>query len=265
MRGGDVRAWQEACGATADGIFGPLTEERTKKWQATRGLAADGVVGPRTKAAIDGPILVTPDTEPPDTLPDLEPIAELPKPRLIPAKHSRHRWLPDGASINRVILHSAETPERPGTAEGLGAYFKDPMRPGRDGGVYPVSASVHYSVDSDSIVQHLAEDRCAYHVRARGVNDRSIGIEQAGRAKQTRAEWLDPYGRAMLPIVAKLVRDVCSRHGIPIQRPTVEEIRDGAPGIMGHRDIRDAYKQDTHWDPGRNYPWDVLLELVERS
>lgn len=50
-RGEHVKAWQRHVGATADGIFGPGTESKTRAWQAARGLVADGVVGPKTWAA----------------------------------------------------------------------------------------------------------------------------------------------------------------------------------------------------------------------
>lgn len=32
----------------ADGIFGPNTENATKKYQQERGLVADGIIGPKT-------------------------------------------------------------------------------------------------------------------------------------------------------------------------------------------------------------------------
>jgi len=50
----DVIAWQEFLAGEGeavggfDGIFGPATEEATKKWQAKHGLKADGIVGPNT-------------------------------------------------------------------------------------------------------------------------------------------------------------------------------------------------------------------------
>ncbi len=57
--GKDVGEWQlilnrDGYGPlTADGKFGPLTEEATKQWQSAHKLTADGIVGPATRAAID--------------------------------------------------------------------------------------------------------------------------------------------------------------------------------------------------------------------
>lgn len=47
-RGEDVKALQKKLNLTADGIFGPLTEEAVKDFQKANGLTADGIVGPKT-------------------------------------------------------------------------------------------------------------------------------------------------------------------------------------------------------------------------
>lgn len=52
-RGPDVRLAQEKLGGlTADGIFGPLTEERVIAYQVQRSLQVDGVIGPETWGAL---------------------------------------------------------------------------------------------------------------------------------------------------------------------------------------------------------------------
>lgn len=63
--GTTVKRWQGIIGVATDGIFGPITETRTKAWQAARPpLVVDGIVGPKTwEAAITGkpaPVSVTP-------------------------------------------------------------------------------------------------------------------------------------------------------------------------------------------------------------
>jgi len=47
-RGRTVRLVQEALGLTADGIFGPNTEQHVKNFQISNGLVADGIAGPQT-------------------------------------------------------------------------------------------------------------------------------------------------------------------------------------------------------------------------
>jgi hypothetical protein len=54
-RGEDVKAAQRIVGATADGIFGPLTEAAVIRYQQSKQLVADGIVGPRTWAAMESP------------------------------------------------------------------------------------------------------------------------------------------------------------------------------------------------------------------
>lgn len=52
-KGNDVTTLQKALGITADGDFGPKTEEAVKKYQSEHGLTADGIVGNKTWASLD--------------------------------------------------------------------------------------------------------------------------------------------------------------------------------------------------------------------
>jgi peptidoglycan hydrolase-like protein with peptidoglycan-binding domain len=47
-KGKAVKIWQIILGITADGVFGPITEQKTKEFQKKNGLVADGIVGPKT-------------------------------------------------------------------------------------------------------------------------------------------------------------------------------------------------------------------------
>lgn len=48
MQGEDVKVLQERLGLQADGIFGPMTEQRLRQWQSSNRLTADGIAGPNT-------------------------------------------------------------------------------------------------------------------------------------------------------------------------------------------------------------------------
>jgi peptidoglycan hydrolase-like protein with peptidoglycan-binding domain len=42
--------WQKIVGATADGDFGPVTTEATRRFQQANGIGVDGIVGHDTYA-----------------------------------------------------------------------------------------------------------------------------------------------------------------------------------------------------------------------
>lgn len=250
MSGPDVRAWKDAL--SPGDVFDAVTKEATRQWQRERGLRDDGAVGPATLAKLGHPPV------PPVVLPAR---SSLPPMRFVQAKHFRKgRRSP----LTDVVIHSAETSERATTAEALGAYFANPQRSNNAGELVPVVASAHYSLDSDSAVQSVLVEDTAFHVRAPGFNDRSIGIELAGRAAQTRAEWLDDYGQLMLSTAALLVRYLCDTWTIPMNFVDAAGLRAGEHGITGHVQVRDAFSADTHYDPGPNFPWDEFIERVRK-
>jgi hypothetical protein len=248
MRGHDVAAWQTSLGAKIDGFFGPDTEALTRLFQQQNGLTpVDGVVGAATRGALSAALF---DSE---TTQEEVPALGLPFIRFVQAKV--WRWM-DRKTCDWIVLHSAEVREKPSSAEAVAAYFQnpDPLRP----------ASAHFAVDCDSIVQCVRTEHSAAHC-GKG-NGHSIGIEQAGYARQSRDEWLDDYGRQMLGLVAKLVAREAHVWKIPLVKLTSADIIAGRRGICGHVDINGAFpNKGGHTDPGTAYPWDVLLELAKRE
>ena len=53
-KGDDVKKLQTKLGLTADGSFGPNTENKVKEWQQANGLTADGIVGDGTGSKMIG-------------------------------------------------------------------------------------------------------------------------------------------------------------------------------------------------------------------
>jgi putative chitinase len=53
-KGDDVKKLQTKLGLTADGSFGPNTENKVKEWQQSNGLTADGIVGDGTWSKMFG-------------------------------------------------------------------------------------------------------------------------------------------------------------------------------------------------------------------
>lgn len=154
--------------------------------------------------------------------------------------------------IRAIVIHTAECAETPNAAENVGAYFAGTQAP---------KASAHYGVDSDSTVQYVADTDTAWH--AGPVNPWTIGIELAGQAGQSAADWLDVYSTSMLQNLAALVNDLCTVHGIPLVRLQGQAIKTEA-GIFGHVDVSRAYGTiGGHWDPGPNFPWPDLFRRID--
>lgn len=153
-----------------------------------------------------------------------------------------------------IVVHDMEAGESSTRAESTATYFAT-LTDGR-------SVSSHYCVDSDSVVQCVLLKDTAHTTGGNPGNPRGINWELAGFARQTRAEWLDPFGLAMFARMAPIVRADAARFGIPLQRRTVAELKAFKPGITSHNDIREAFGGTTHTDPGPNFPWDVFLSMM---
>lgn len=177
-------------------------------------------------------------------------------PKLVQAAHVGH-GRPHGPPT-LIVLHTTEGGESRSSAESIASWWASPSSP---------VSSAHYVVDPDSVVQCVRNEDRAWHtpgkLAGRFVNDISIGIEQCGTARQTPEQWADEASLAELDRTARLVAELCTRYGIPIEHRTVEELRAGnASGICGHVDCTHATGSGDHWDPGPHYPWDHVLALA---
>lgn len=121
-------------------------------------------------------------------------------------------------------------------------------------------ASAHICVDSNSIVQCVKDNDIAY--AAPGCNSDGIQIELAGYGKQTREEWLDPYGIAMLALASDATAQYCLKYGILALQLTNAGLEAGESGIVGHYQVSEVYKKSDHTDPGAHFPWDYFLTSV---
>lgn len=169
----------------------------------------------------------------------------------IPFIESRHyNRVVERHTVDWIVLHAMEAPETPQRAEQCAKYMATLAD---SEGV----KSAHYYVDCDSVVQGVPENRIAYH--APGANLRGIGIEHAGRARQTRQEWLDDFGIRMLSLSAQLAARSAKRWGIPLQFVDATALLAGTRGITTHAECTKAWKRSTHTDPGAGFPADWYL------
>lgn len=159
-----------------------------------------------------------------------------------------------GAQTKRlIVLHSMEAPEKGDSAENVARYFALPS----------TKASAHFCIDNDSIVQCVPADRVAWH--APGANAYGIGLEHAGYARQSAAEWRDTYSVAMLDLSARLCAELVHHFGIPVEFINADRLRAHAPGITTHHEVTRAWPdKGTHTDPGPHFPLAEYLANVRR-
>lgn len=156
-----------------------------------------------------------------------------------------------------VVVHSAETPLKRGFALSIGRWFATAGS----------SASAHAMVDPGDTVHMVDGNVRAWHAGPTA-NRLFKGYEQAGYASFTREQWLSPDGLAMISQLADLIAADCKEFGIPARWATDAQIiaaRDqGIPcGLLKHDDVRRLLGGTTHHDPGPEYPYDVLLAMVQ--
>ncbi len=121
----------------------------------------------------------------------------------------------------------------------------------------------HNCLDNDSTVQCVRESDVAWH--APGANHNGLGIELAGYANQTEAQWGDAFSQAMLRRAAWLIARACREHKIPVVLLSADDLKAKKRGLCGHDTVSKAFKLSTHYDPGPWFPWvDLLAEVAER-
>ena len=265
--GAAVAIWQAVLEANdydvtdLSGSFGDSTHNGTMAWQLARQLGVDGRVGPQSRGQVETPpILFEPSVD----------IEGLPEIKFTQAKH--YTAVPGGRPTPIWwIVHCTDGAEASTKAERIAKWF---------GGLnknYPAPrASTHYAADCDSIVQMVKSGDVAWG--ARGANRLGKHIEHAGRARQTRTQWMDDFSLPMLELSAMLAARDMTEDGIPlIFRPKAEliagkkAIADGMDraeaiatfgGVTSHDECRKAFG-GTHWDPGHGFPWDHYFTRIQ--
>lgn len=153
-------------------------------------------------------------------------------------------------TMHWIVFHTMEAPEKGETAENVAKFFAT-----------QAPASAHYCIDADSIVQCVNERDVAWH--APGANRFGIGLEHAGYARQTPADWADDYSTAMLRRSALLAALLCVRWGIPPVLVDAAGLRAKNRGITTHKAVTDAFSAGVgHYDPGPAWPGDWYVSLV---
>lgn len=171
-------------------------------------------------------------------------------------KHVQAKWYTktNGRTINKIVVHSMEAPEKGQTAENCAEWFRRGQ----------VKASAHECIDIDSVVTCVFAKDVAY--AAPGANHDGYHLEHAGYARQSREEWLDPYGVAMLDLSAKRAALACREFDIPVRWLSAEDMKatPHAKGITSHWNVTLAFGRSDHTDPGQHFPVDWYLERIRK-
>jgi hypothetical protein len=135
------------------------------------------------------------------------------------------------ADITHVVIHVIES---------SGA-FANSIESWRVGGGQ-ACFKPHYGVSKTGEITQIVPERTV-SIHGNGRNGDSIGIEHQGWSRDP-----DDFTDARYLASAALVRDICARRNIPIDRAHIDG-HDNAPGT-------------SHGDPGGYWDWDYYLALV---
>lgn len=167
-----------------------------------------------------------------------------------------------GLPVVAEVFHDEEYPERQGSAVDVGNLFSNAN----------FAASTTVAIDAEEIVGCVDYDDTPWHTGAGyPYNEMTEGAEHDGYAHQSRDEWLDAYGVALLDRSAGWFAWRCHVRGIPPrvidEAQFMRAIDSGNPadgGIIGHRTITRAVGiVGGHTDPGDNFPWDYFEDRVQ--
>lgn len=150
--------------------------------------------------------------------------------KILPAAHTSG---PRPAPPTLVVVHCTEG----STAEGAARWFANPRSAG----------SAQVVVDDAEVWRCVDDMVIAWH--ARGANTNGLGLEIAGFASWSRAEWMSHMPR--LQEAARIHAGWCRTYGIPL----VESVTRGYHAHAG-------LPGNDHTDPGPNFPWTAYLDLV---
>lgn len=105
-------------------------------------------------------------------------------------------------------------------------------------------------------VRLVPDDKQAWGAMPQG-NRRGLHTCVMGRAGWSRDRWLQE-GK-MLERTAMRYAEWSRLYGIPLVKITAYQARAGERGIVGHADISEAWDESYHWDPGPDFPYDVVI------
>ena len=161
----------------------------------------------------------------------------------------RRVWIPSpnyssrgGTKVRLVVVHTAEGAL---TYQSLGSFFANPAS--------GVSSQTGIDDTPGTIGEYVKREGKPW--TQGNANPYSTATELCAFAKWTRADWLKHP--VMLENCRQWIAEECAHFAIPKVRLTAAQAQGGVAGVCGHVDLGAA--GGGHWDPGPDFPWDVVL------
>lgn len=157
-----------------------------------------------------------------------------------------------------IVVHTNEAGpyaynKFPGTAESLGKYLARS----------DVQASYHLAVDRNADVCRMLVDEDRAWAAGGIANNEGYHICALGWSAQSREEWLEfPQ---QLEQIGREIAAWCRKDGIPADKLDAAQLKSGMPGVCGHGDTAQAWRQTDHTDPGEGFPYDYVLDVARRE
>jgi N-acetyl-anhydromuramyl-L-alanine amidase AmpD len=132
----------------------------------------------------------------------------------------------------------------------------------------PDGVSSHLYVDGDSVTQSIDTHDRAGHAGSTHGNDHGIAVEITGANGWSRDKWLTSVAWDKIgAVLAKVIRHHWPDGSFKVRRASVAEMRRNpkVKAFYGHDDMRRAWGQTDHTDPGPNFPWDRLFAAVNEA
>lgn len=144
----------------------------------------------------------------------------------------------------RIIVHTTEN--APGTSSRAILDYQVRTRTG----------SYHRLVDATGkITLANTDDWQTWSVGNKG-NDIALHVSLVAQAKMKRAEWLAQP--KMLEGCARVIAYWARTYDIPLVKLSRSELGAGKYGVAGHLEAQ-VWGNTDHWDPGYEFPYDVVL------
>lgn len=118
--------------------------------------------------------------------------------------------------------------------------------------------SYHIVIDRDGNTARENDDNYIPWAAMYTGNRRAFHFSLAGRAAMTRGEWL--ARPKQLEKLAQILAAYSMRCAIPLLRLSANDVKAGQMGVCGHAEISEAFHESDHTDPGKNLPYDFVIE-----